>query len=383
MADKIERAVPYIEQCIKVQEAVGKFMDVAKSCFKRGVMLLAYKEDVAFESFLKCLELRLSVGGAAHADVRATLRDVTAVFHLQLARSESGLKRRSFWLDLQLQTLAGIRNAVTKPGAGVGVAVAVGGADASASTSTSPPMPKPPTPRLGTPVYRYVPDDAEMVVAAAAAAAAAGTAGTATAAAKAAAVALVDADVATNMVGIGDTLLTLISSSCSGELAPLVDAADRCAVYAFAVAQRQVHDEKKMDSRMVKDLSSALINTGHVALLRGDYDDAAANFSVALKYLQTLTATQLSETSLKRMYVRALLGCAEAVVRTDVTHAFRLAALAQSLIDTVQWPSLQARMAALANTMALYNDAAEMDKWLSDNEIASLARAPATATVRI
>jgi tetratricopeptide (TPR) repeat protein len=384
MADKIERAVPYIEQCIKVQEAVGKFMDVAKSCFKRGVMLLAYKEDVAFESFLKCLELRLSVGGAAHADVRATLRDVTAVFHLQLARSESGLKRRSFWLDLQLKTLAGIRNAVTKPGAGVGVAVAVavGGADASSSSSSSTPMPKPPTPRLGTPVYRYVPGDAEMVVAAAAAVAAA-TATTATAAAKSAAVALVDADVATNMVGIGDTLLTLISSSCSGELAPLVDAADRCAVYAFAVAQRQVHDEKKMDSRMVKDLSSALINTGHVALLRGDYDDAAANFSVALKYLQTLTATQLSETSLKRMYVRALLGCAEAVVRTDVTHAFRLAALAQSLIDTVQWPSLQARMAALANTVALYNDAAEMDKWLSDNEIASLARAPATATVRI
>jgi tetratricopeptide (TPR) repeat protein len=351
-----DRAVRELGKCIEVQQKLGKLLDVAKSKFKLGVMLVAADEDKAFESFKSCLETRRSEG-PLHADVRATLRDVTAVFHLQLAKRESSLMRRSMWLDMQMQTLTDISAALL---------------DKSFKASAS-------APRLGVPVYRYVVDASELAPRGATTApgGAGGEHGDMALRAAAASTALVDADVATNMVGIGQTLVTLLSGM-NAHAPHMLDAASRCTLQGVAVAELQVRE--KLDSRMAKDLALARINAGDVFMRRGAYADAAWEYSLAVELVRPIAET------VKPMYVDALLGCAEAVVRTDSLRALNLAKEARRVVADADWSRFGRRLALLANRILLWDNAAVEghESWLNREDVLALGeRATVAAAQRI
>jgi serine/threonine protein kinase/tetratricopeptide (TPR) repeat protein len=339
-------AVRELDKCMYVQQKLGRVLDVAKSKFKQGVMQIKDDEDKAFENFQSCLETRRKEGGPLHADVRATLRDVTAVFHLQMAKRESSLMRRGMWLDMQMQMLSDMAAALR---------------DKSFQASAS-------APRQGMPVYRYVVDAAEMHpprgVGSTSPGAGAGAGAGAASAAAAPQLPLVDADVATNMAGIGATLVTLLDG-CSAHAPYLLDVASRCTLQSVAVAELQVRHEK-LDSRMAKDLGSARINAGAVFLRRGAYEDAAWEFNLAVELLRPIAHAA------NAMYVDALLGSAEAVVRTDPVRSFGFAKAARALCtQDVLRKAMQRRFVLLANKLQLYDDVEA--SWLVREDVAALA----------
>jgi tRNA A-37 threonylcarbamoyl transferase component Bud32 len=349
-----DRAVRELSKCIDAQFKLGKLLDVARSKFKLGVVVVAVDEAKALESFQSCMELRRREG-PLHPDVRTTLRDVTAVIHLQMAKVAPTLMLRSLWLDMQMQTLTDIAAAIR---------------DTSFKASAS-------APRLGVPVYRYVVDAAEMqsqrgedAGAGTGAAAGAGTgegagAGAGTASTAAPQRPLVDADVATTMAGMGATLVALLDS-CNAHMPHVLDAASRCTLQNVAVAELQVRGNEKLDSRMAKDLGSARINAGAVFMRRGAYENAAWEFNLAVELLRPIADTA------KEMYVNALLGSAEAIVRTDPARSFGFAQHARALCtDAALRQTMKRRFVLLANKLQLYDDVES--PWLVREDVAALA----------
>jgi hypothetical protein len=181
---------------------------------------------------------------------------------------------------------------------------------------------------------------------------------------------------AANAAAITQTLVELGRSAGAAWPPHMLDVARRAAVQGVMWAH-ECHVESRMAAERAKpynseDVMGAFFTTaaahaaaGDVFMQRHAYAHAAREYARTLAMLETYERCHAVQETL----VAALLGFAEAVVRTDAMRAVHCAQRARRAIVPAQWHRYAARFTLLANKIMLW-DGAQL--WLDAEQVEAL-----------